>query len=321
MTMIQTAPVYRAGTSDKEIEAAAALAVKKRKSQVLFWQLAILFIALALWEFTARTGQVLDHWYGVIADAPDVSILEFRGRNPIGAHHSLIDPFFFSYPTQILGRLWEWMTEGTSEGPLWFHLWITMYEALWGFVTGSVFGIITGIALGRNRFASDVFSVYIKVANSIPRVVLAPIFIMLFGLGLWSKVALSFVMVFFVVFANAFQGVVEADRAMIANAQILGASRWDVTRHVVLPSAMSWIFASLHVSFGFAIVGAIVGEFVGARYGIGQLINIARGSFDAGGMYAAILLIMIVALLAEFLMTAIENQLVKWRPKPLNETN
>ena len=91
--------------------------------------------------------------------------------------------------------------------------------------------------------------------------VLAPIFIMVFGLGLASKVALAFVMVFFVVFANAFQGVREADRAMIANAQILGASPWQVTRSVVIPSAMSWIFASLHVSFGFAIVGAIVGEF------------------------------------------------------------
>ena len=113
--------------------------------------------------------------------------------------------------------------------------------------------------------------------NSIPRVVLAPIFIMIFGLGLASKVALAFVMVFFVVFANAFQGVREADRAMIANAQILGASPWQLTRSVIIPSAMSWIFASLHVSFGFAIIGAIVGEFVGARYGIGLLIAIAQG--------------------------------------------
>ena len=130
------------------------------------------------------------------------------------------------------------------------------------------------------------------VATSIPRVVLAPIFIMLFGLGLASKVALAFVMVFFVVFHNAFQGVREADRSMIANARILGASDWQLTRSVIVPSAMSWIFASLHVSFGFAIIGAIVGEFVGSRYGIGLLINVAKGSFDAAGMYAAIVIVM-----------------------------
>jgi len=209
--------------------------------------------------------------------------------------------------------------EGTSEGRLWYHLWVTMEESLLGFFSGAIAGVIAGIALGRNRMLSDVFSIYIKVINSIPRVVLAPIFIMLFGLGLTSKVALSFVMVFFVVFSNAFQGVREADRNLLANARILGARGWQLTRTVVIPSAMSWIFASLHVSFGFAIVGAIVGEFVGSRHGIGLLINIAKGSFDAAGMYAAIVLIMIVALAAEYLMTSIETRLAKWRPAPMHE--
>jgi NitT/TauT family transport system permease protein len=194
-----------------------------------------------------------------------------------------------------------------------------MEESLLGFFSGSIAGIIAGIALGRNRMLADVFSIYIKVINSVPRVVLAPIFIMIFGLGLTSKVALSFVMVFFVVFSNAFQGVVEADRNLLANAQILGAKGWQLTRSVVIPSAMSWIFASLHVSFGFAIVGAIVGEFVGARYGIGLLINVAKGSFDAAGMYAAIVIIMVVALAAEYAMTHVENKLAKWRPAPLQE--
>ncbi len=232
----------------------------------------------------------------------------------------MIDPFFYAMPSSIAGRLYDWITEGTSEGPLWYHLWVTMEEALIGFFTGSIAGVVIGIALGRNRMASDVFSIYIKLINSVPRVVLAPIFIMLFGLGLASKVALAFVMVFFVVFSNAFQGVREADRAMIANARILGASDWQLTKSVIVPSAMSWIFASLHVSFGFAIIGAIVGEFVGARYGIGLLINIAKGSFDAAGMYAAIVIVMVVALAAEYLMTLVENRLARWRPQPLHET-
>jgi len=277
------------GTSAAEIEAAAARAAKRRVRTVYFWRYLILVVFLGGWEILSRT--------------------------------KLIDEFFFSKPSDILGRLQTWVVEGTSEGSLWYHLWVTMEESILGFVTGAVAGVVAGIALGRNRMLADVFSVYIKVINSVPRVVLAPIFIMIFGLGLTSKVALSFVMVFFVVFANAFQGVREADRNLLANAQILGARGWQLTRTVVVPSAMSWIFASLHVSFGFAIVGAIVGEFVGARYGIGLLINVAKGSFDAAGMYAAIVIIMVVALAAEQLMTMVENRLAKWRPAPLHDTN
>jgi len=283
------ATIFRPGTSDAEIEAATALAARRRHRTVLFWRYAILLAFLGGWELASRSG--------------------------------LIDEFFFSKPSDIAVRLYEWVTEGTSEGPLWYHLWVTMEEALIGFFTGSSAGIVVGIALGRSRMLADIFSIYIKVINSIPRVVLAPIFIMLLGLGLASKVALAFVMVFFVVFANAFQGVREADRNLLANAQILGARGWQLTRSVVIPSAMSWIFASLHVSFGFAIVGAIVGEFVGSRYGIGLLINIAKGAFDAAGMYAAIVVIMVVALVAEQLMTAVESRLAKWRPAPLQDTH
>jgi NitT/TauT family transport system permease protein len=286
-TTLSLAAVFQPGTSDAEIEAAAAQATRKRKNAVYFWRWFILAIFLGGWELAVSLK-----W---------------------------MDVFFFSSPVAIAARLKEWIVEGTSEGSLWYHLWVTMEESLLGFFSGSIAGIVAGIALGRNKMLADVFSIYIKVINSVPRVVLAPIFIMIFGLGLTSKVALSFVMVFFVVFSNAFQGVVEADRNLLANAQILGAKGWQLTRSVVIPSAMSWIFASLHVSFGFAIVGAIVGEFVGARYGIGLLINVAKGSFDAAGMYAAIVIIMVVALAAEYLMTLIENRLAKWRPAPLQE--
>ena len=169
--------------------------------------------------------------------------------------------------------------------------------------------------LGRNKLLADMFSLYIKIANSIPRVVLGSIFIIALGLGMASKVALAVVMVFFVVFANAFQGVREADRDMIANAQILGASPLpDDARSVVIPSAMSWILASLHVSFGFALVGAVVGEFLGAKQGIGLLISTAQGAFNASGVFAAMIVLAVVALLADFLLTSLEKRLLKWRP-------
>ena len=288
-TLTANVPTFRTGTSDAEIEQAAARAAVNRRRQVLGWRYLILIVFLVGWEVAAKT--------------------------------KLIDEFFYSSPSAILVRLQQWMVDGTDGVSLWYHLWVTMEEALLGFASGAVLGVIVGVALGRNRMAADVFSIYIKVFNSIPRVVLAPIFIMILGLGLASKVALSFVMVFFVVFSNAFQGVREADRSLIANAQILGATPWQLTRSVIVPSAMSWIFASLQVSFGFAIVGAIVGEFVGSRYGIGLLINIAKGSFDAAGMYAAIVIIMVVALAAEYIMSLVEKRLAKWRPAALSETN
>ena len=266
--------------ADLEAKAKAANTGYWRK--VYFWRVSILVLFLGTWEITARYG--------------------------------IIDPFRYAMPSTIWARLIEWLTEGTSEGPLWYHLWVTMEESLLGFFSGSIIGVIAGIALGRNKMAADIFALYIQLINSIPRVVLAPIFTVIFGLGLMSKVALSFVMVFFVVFANAFQGVREADKAMIANARILGASESQLTRSVIIPSALSWIFASLHVSFGFAIIGAIVGEFVGARYGIGLLISIAKGSFDSAGMFAAILIVMVVALIAEYLMTYIETHFASWKP-------
>ncbi len=193
-------------------------------------------------------------------------------------------------------------------------VWVTIYEAGAGFLIGAVLGVLCGIALGRNPLLSDVFSIYIKVANSIPRVVLGSIFIVALGLGAASKIALAVVMVFFVVFANAFQGVREADRNLLANARILGANDWQLTAAVIIPSALSWILASLHVSFGFALVGAIVGEFLGAREGMGLLIATAQGAFDANGVFAAMIVIAVVALLAEWILTMIETRLVTWRP-------
>ncbi len=195
----------------------------------------------------------------------------------LGVRVGLIDPFFFGQPSGIVVKLIDWFQNGTSIGPLWKQIWVTIYEAGAGFLIGAVMGIFCGIALGRNQLLSDVFSIYIKVANSIPRVVLGSIFIVALGLGAASKIALAVVMVFFVVFANAFQGVREADKNLIANARILGASDWQMTMSVVIPSALSWILASLHVSFGFALVGAIVGEFLGAREGMGLLIATAQG--------------------------------------------
>jgi NitT/TauT family transport system permease protein len=232
----------------------------------------------------------------------------------LAARARIVDPFFFGQPTKIVDQLKTWIQQGTDAGPLSQQIFVTLEEAVLGFLIGVVLGVVCGIALGRVQLLSEIFSPYIKVMNSIPRIVLGSIFILWLGLGLASKVALAVVLVFFAVFFNAFQGAREVDRNLVANARILGASRRQVTRHVVLPSAMTWIIASMHVSFGFALIGAIVGEFLGAQKGLGLLISQAQGTFNADGVFAAMLIIAVVALAAEGLITLLERRLLAWRP-------
>jgi NitT/TauT family transport system permease protein len=270
-----------------QIERKSVKAIRARWRLVHTLRIGVLVVTLGGWELAGRFG--------------------------------LIDPFFFSMPSQIVHQLVVWMREGTSQGPLWVQVVVTLEETTIGFLIGAVLGIICGIALGRNRLLADIFSIYIKVANSVPRVVLGSIFIIALGLGMASKVALAVVMVFFVVFGNAFQGVREADGNLIANAKILGASSRRITYSVVLPSALTWILASLHVSFGFALVGAVVGEFLGSRQGIGLLIATAQGAFNAAGVFAAMIVLAVVALVADFLLTQLENRLLKWRPVQFSE--
>ncbi|RQZ96663.1 ABC transporter permease [Burkholderia cepacia] len=261
---------------------AAQTRLRRRRQLIIGLRIAVLVIVLGGWELAARLK-----W---------------------------IDPFFFSQPTLIFAQIQDWFVNGTSQGPLLTQVWVTLEETTIGFLIGSVAGVICGIVLGRNKLMADVFGLYIQIANSIPRVVLGSIFVIALGLGMASKIALAVVMVFFVVFGNAFQGVREADRYLIANAQILGASRWQITTSVVIPSALSWILASLHVSFGFALVGAVVGEFLGSKQGIGLLISTAQGAFNASGVFAAMIVLAVVALAADYLLTWLEKRLLKWRP-------
>ena len=230
------------------------------------------------------------------------------------ASRTIIDPFFYSSPSAIWQKLVTWFTEGTSQGSIWSNIAITLEEAVLGFVLGTFAGVVLGVVLGRSRFIADVLAPFIKGANAIPRIVLASLFVIWFGLGMSSKVATAFVLVFFAVFFNAFQGAREVDKVLVDNARILGAGRWALMRTVILPSATSWILASMHVAFGFALIGAIVGEFTGADKGLGLLINHSQGNFDAAGIYAGMLITTVLALGAEWLITQLEVRLTSWRP-------
>ncbi|MBE3558202.1 MAG: ABC transporter permease [Ktedonobacteraceae bacterium] len=231
----------------------------------------------------------------------------------------IIDPFFWGQPSGIWSQIVTWVLHGTAQGPLWEQILVTLEETVLGFVIGVMLGIVFGVVLGRNKFLADILGPYIQAANSIPRVVLGSIFVIGLGLGMQSKVALAVVLVFFIVFFNAFQGVREVDRNLLANARILGANQQQLAIAVIIPSALSWIIASLHTSFSFALVGAVVGEFLGSTQGLGLLIQTAQGIFNANGVFAAMTILAVVALLTEALVTMLENWLIKWRPNTIRD--
>src|SRR5260221_424435 len=258
--------------------ATAQAARRRRRLMVNILRILVLVAILGSWEVTTRI-QVYD--------------TEKKKMVP------LVDPFFYGQPSGVVLQLRNWVVNGTSEGSLWEQIGVTLEEAVLGFIAGVVLGITLGIVLGRVPLLADVFGPFIKIVNSIPRIVLGSILIIALGYEIESKVVLSFVLVFFVVFFNAFEGVREVDRNLIANAKILGASPWQLSREVILPSALSWIIASLHTSFSFSLVGAIVGEFLGAYKGLGQMISIAQGEFNPNGVFAVMFILATVTLTME----------------------
>jgi NitT/TauT family transport system permease protein len=228
---------------------------------------------------------------------------------PIGGV-TLLPPFFFSTPLDVMRRIVKWFADGT----IWKHLWITLVEAMLAFAIGSAAGILVGFWFAAQPRIAAVFDPYVKMVNALPRVVLAPIFTLWFGLGIWSKVALGVTLVFFIVFFNVYQGVKEVSQTVLANARMLGMNDRQLMRHVYWPSALSWMFSSLHTSVGFAVVGAVVGEYLGSAAGLGYLIQQAEGVFDVAGVFAGMLVLAAFVVAIDGLVTMVENRLLVWRP-------
>ncbi len=209
-----------------------------------------------------------------------------------GASAGVLDQFFFSRPSDVIARVWQMF----ATGSIWIHLAATILEAALSFLIGVTAGVLSGFVLAHNRFLAGLLDPYIRVANALPRVVLAPIFLLWFGLGIWSKVALGVTVVFFIVFFNTYRGVREVDAVILNNARMLGASERQLISHVLIPSALTWIFSSLHISIGFAIIAVVVGEYLGASKGIGYMISQAEGVFDTTGVFAGMAILASVVL-------------------------
>jgi NitT/TauT family transport system permease protein len=258
------------------------------KRYLRLWQALLLVGVFAVWQLLSQPGLLPP----VVWDNP---------------HRAA---FFFGEPVKILKVVWVWFT----GGEIYQHLWVTLQETALAFVIGAALGLGVGLWLGLSPTASALFDPYITAMNAMPRVVLAPIFMVWFGLGIWSKVALGVTLVFFIVFFNVYQGVKEVSPVVLNNTIMLGANRRQLLRHVYLPSATSWVFSSLHTSVGMAFVGAVVGEYLGSARGVGYLIQQAEGAFDINTVFAGILVLTAFALVLDFAVGKLERRLLVWRP-------
>jgi NitT/TauT family transport system permease protein len=232
---------------------------------------------LAAWEFAARAG--------------------------------VIDPFFFSSPSAIGGVLAQQFGRGT----IWKHLLVTFQEATWGLALGFIAGAALAWLAARSQIVADLVEPVLLLLNAVPRIVLAPMFVMWLGLGVNSKIAVSFFLVFVVIFFAVYSGIREVDYSLVERIVVLGGSWWDMLREVYIPSVAAWVFSSLRVAVGFAFTGAIVGEFVGSSAGLGYLMNFATGSQNASLLMATVTIIMVFIALLFAVLERVETRLMAWK--------
>jgi len=264
--------------------------IRPRTATLRFWQALVLVVIFVFWWAMTTPGV----------------IPPFMFENDRQA------AFFFGEPVKIFVRIWDWFV---TDHDIYGHLWVTLLETVLAFLFGTVAGLVIGMWLALSPIAAAILDPYIKAMNSMPRVILAPIFAVWFGLGIASKVALGFTLVFFIVFFNVYQGVKEVSPTVLANARMLGAGRNQLLRHVYLPSATSWVFSSLHTSVGLAFVGAVVGEYLGSSRGVGYLILQAEGTFDINTVMAGILVLTAFALVLDWAVGRVESHLMRWQPR------
>jgi NitT/TauT family transport system permease protein len=221
----------------------------------------------------------------------------------------MLNPLYAPSPSRIVGALVELF----AGGRIWPHLEATFGAALGGLALGIVVGTILGIAAALAPLLAELLEPVMIMLNAVPRVVLAPLFVIWLGIGIASKVALAFVLVAVLIFFTVFTGILQVDRRLIERIVTLGGGRWALLRHVYLPSIMAWIMGNLKVAVGFAFTGAVVGEFVAASRGLGYLLSFAQSTYNSALMLALVLLIMVFVLVIFALTGRLERHLLRWR--------
>jgi len=257
------------------------------------WRIGILLVFLAAWEYL--TG------IKAISKTPGLY---------------WIDPFFISRPSAIVRRF-VFLMSNQVRLPLWRMALSTVQSTLWGFLVGITTGFAAGLLLGRSDRIARVFDPFIVAFNSLPRIALVPLITMIFGFGLLAKIVLAWSIVFFIVFFNTFQGARSVDADLIHAARFLGASERQIMRTVIIPSALAWTFASLTPSISFALIGVVVGEFLGGESGggLGYLIIQSLGTLNAADMMVALLTLGLIGIVMALGIKQVETRLLRWRPE------
>jgi len=222
---------------------------------------------------------------------------------------SMLNPLYLPSPSQIGAALVELF----SDGRIWPHLEATFTAALGGLVLGIAVGAVLGVAAALVRLVAELLEPVMTLLNAVPRVILAPLFVIWLGIGLASKIALSFILVAVLIFFTVFTGIRQVDRRMVERVITLGGDRWALVRHVYLPSVTAWILSNLKIAVGFAFTGALVGEFVAATHGLGYLLSFAQSTYNAALMFALIFLILVVVLLIFGIAGRLEKYLLRWQ--------
>jgi NitT/TauT family transport system permease protein len=230
------------------------------------------------------------------------------------ASGTIVDQFFVSKPSHIAASFWAMLTR---EGLL-YHLQFTIIEALAGYLIGAAAGLLLGFTLARSDLVYRIVEPFVLAFYGIPRIALAPLFILWFGIGIASKIAVAAVMVFFIVLINTIAGIRSAPPQLLQVARVMGASEWDLVRKVVFPAATPFIIAALQITVPQAMIGAIVGEFISSNRGVGHLISRAAGWLDTPGLFAGIFALLVVVLLMSLGITVLGNYLMRWNPKPIS---
>ena len=260
---------------------------------VVAWRLAILVVLLASWQWL--TG------IKAISRLPGLYWL---------------DPFFISRPSAIAARF-AYLAGSQVRLSIWQMALSTVQSTLWGFAVGVATGFAAGLVLGRHQRLARVFEPYIVAFNSLPRIALVPLITMVFGFGLLAKVVLAWTIVFFIVFFNTYQGARSVDADLIHSARFLGAGERQIMRTVIVPSALAWTFASLTPSISFALIGVVVGEFLGGESGggLGYLIIQSLGTLNAADMMVALLALGVIGSVLALGIKQLERRLLRWRPE------
>ncbi len=257
---------------------------RRRRRRVALWQFAILFFFLAAWEGLTRI--------------------------PALAATTFIDPFFISRPSRIATRLWQWMQPGRNS--VWPHLLLTLEATALGLGIGVGSGFAVGLALSQNRFLAQVLNPFIIALNSMPRIAFVPLLTMLFGLGIASKVATSWFVVFFLVFFNTYKGGLSLERELVDFCRTLGGTPRGILWRVRIPTAASWTFASLPNAISFALIGVVLAEFVGSTTGMGYLMITSLATLNATDMFAAVTLLSAVGVGLVYMVRAVERRVLHW---------